>query len=137
MLKYAASGRNLTIIGATFMYTSGIIYHAILPFCSEHKVGNHTYRPLVYPSYSELYQYEISPLYEIIYVAHCMCGYTIYSVTAGTCGLAAVFSAHACGQIQMIMTRLKNLLDGKGFEQISDIPQRIAFIVKSHIRVMR
>lgn len=137
MLKYAATGRNLTIIGASFMYTAGIIYHMILPFCSEHKINNQTIRPLVYPIYSEFGQTQISPVYEIVYVAHCMCGYTIYSVTAGACGLAAVFATHACGQIQVIVSRLEDLLDGRNFEQIPNVHQRIAAIVKGHVRLIR
>ncbi|CAL1689219.1 unnamed protein product [Lasius platythorax] len=51
MLKYAAAGRNLTIIATSIMYTSAIIYYLILPFCSEHKINNQTVRPLVFPVY--------------------------------------------------------------------------------------
>ncbi|XP_067214136.1 odorant receptor 4-like [Linepithema humile] len=137
MLKYATTGRNLTIIGVSFMYIAGIVYHMILPFCSEHKINNQTIRPLVYPVYSKFYQSQISPIYELVYVAHCMCGYTTCSVTAGTCGLAALFTTHACGQIQMIIARLKNLLDGDKFEQTLNVQQRIAAIVKGHVRVIR
>ncbi|KAM0725292.1 hypothetical protein ACS0PU_008778 [Formica fusca] len=108
MLKYAATGRNLTIIGASFMYTAGVIYHMILPFCSEHKVNNQTIRPLVYPTYT------------------------------GACGLAALFATHACGQIQMIISRLEDLLDGEKFKQgPTNVHQRIAAIVKNHVRVIR
>ncbi|XP_012063216.1 PREDICTED: odorant receptor 43a-like [Atta cephalotes] len=134
MLKYATIGRNLTIIGASFMYTAGIIYYGILiPFFSETKINNQTIRPLVYPTYNEFYQFQISPIYEIVYVAHCMCGYTIYSITAGACGLAALFVTHACGQIQVIMSRLKILLN----DENSNIHQRIAIIVKDHVRIVR
>ncbi|XP_029660042.1 odorant receptor 43a-like isoform X1 [Formica exsecta] len=138
MLKYATIGRNLTIIGASFMYTAGIIYYMILiPFFSEHKVNNQTIRPLVYPIYSKFRHSQISPVYEIVYVAHCMCGYTIYSVTAGAYGLAALFATHACGQIEVIVSRLEDLLNGERFKQSSKIHQRIASIVKDHVRVIR
>ncbi|XP_012063215.1 PREDICTED: odorant receptor 13a-like [Atta cephalotes] len=101
MLKYATTGRNLTIIGVCFMYTAGIIYHLILPFCVEHKIDNQTIRPLVYPIYT------------------------------GACGLAALFVTHACGQIQVIMSRLENLLN----DENSNIHQQIAIIVKDHVRI--
>ncbi|XP_036147231.1 odorant receptor 13a isoform X2 [Monomorium pharaonis] len=134
MLKYATIGRNLTIISASFMYTAGIIYFMILiPFFSETKINNQTVRPLVYPIYNAFYQSQISPIYEIVYVAHCLCGYTTYSITVGACGLAAVFVTHACGQIHMILLQLEDLLNGEN----SDIHQRIAIIVKDHVRVMR
>ncbi|KAF3054495.1 Odorant receptor 091 [Nylanderia fulva] len=137
MLKYAATGRNLTIISVSFMYTAGIIYHMILPFCTEHKFNNQTIRPLVYPIYSKFHQSQISPIYELVYVAHCMCGYTIYSVTAGACGLAALFATHACGQIQILISRLERLLDSEKFKQGPNVHQRIAAIVKNHVRVVR
>ncbi|XP_032669635.1 uncharacterized protein LOC116843365 isoform X2 [Odontomachus brunneus] len=137
MLKYANTGRKLSLISASAMYSAGFIYHLILPFCTEHKIGNQTIRPLVYPTYSEFTASQISPTYEIVYVAHCVCGYTIYSITVGTCGLAAIFVTHACGQIQVIISRLQDLLDGKNFEQIPNVQQRIAAIVKGHVQVTR
>ncbi|CAL1689220.1 unnamed protein product [Lasius platythorax] len=66
-----------------------------------------------------------------------MCGYTIYSVTAGACGLAALFVTHACGQIEVIMSRLKDLVNGKNFKQSPNVHRRIAAIVKSHVRVIK
>ncbi|XP_020295557.1 odorant receptor 4-like [Pseudomyrmex gracilis] len=137
MLKYASTGRRLSIISATSMYIAGFIYHTILPFCTEHKVNNQTVRPLVYPTYSKFHQTQISPIYELVYLAHCVCGYTMYSVTAGSCGLAAIFVTHACGQIEVIASRLKDLPRGKKFGQSSDVNQRVASIVKHHVRVLR
>lgn len=137
MLKYATTGRRLSMISATSMYIAGFIFHTILPFCTEHKINNQTIRPLVYPTYSKFFNTQASPIYEIVYLAHYMCGYTMYSVTAGSCGLAAIFATHACGQIEVIMSRLEDLSQGKNFEQLSDVNQRIALIVKNHVRILR
>ncbi|CAL1689222.1 unnamed protein product [Lasius platythorax] len=137
MMKYAATGRRLSIISTTSMYIAGFIYHTILPFCTVHKVGNETIRPLVYPTYSQFYQTQMSPIYEIVYLAHCVCGYTMYTVTAGSCGLAAIFVTHACGQIDVIASRLEDLSRGKNFERSSDVNQRIAAIVSGHVRILR
>lgn len=137
MLRYAATGRNLTIICASIMYIAGVIFYLILPWCYEHKVGNQTIRPLVFPTYSGFHQSQISPLYEFVYLAHCICGYTILSVTSGTCGLTALFATHVCGQIQIIMTRLEDLLDGKNFEKIPNVHRRLAAIVKGHVRIIK
>ncbi|XP_018343963.1 PREDICTED: uncharacterized protein LOC108749643 [Trachymyrmex septentrionalis] len=137
MLKYATTGRRLSMISATSMYVAGFIYHTILPFCTEHKVDNQTIRPLVYPTYSKFFKTQASPIYEMVYLAHCVCGYTMYSVTAGSCGLAAIFATHACGQIEVIISRLEDLSGGKNFEQLSDVNQRIAVIIKSHVRILR
>lgn len=137
MLKYAGTGRKLSIVSATSMYIAGFIYHTILPFCTEHKVNNETIRPLVYPTYSKFGQTQTSPTYELVYLAHCLCGYTMYTVTAGSCGLAAIFATHACGQIEVISSRLEDLSHGENYERIPDVNQRIAAIVKSHVRVLR
>lgn len=137
MLKYAAAGRKLTIIVTSFIYTSAAIYHLVLPFFSEYIINNQTVRPLVFPIYSKFRQFQISPVYEIVYVAHCMCQYTISSVTVGMSGLAALFVTHACGQIEVILSRVKDLIDGKSFKQNPNIYRRIAAIVRSHVRVVR
>ncbi|EFN78905.1 hypothetical protein EAI_02318 [Harpegnathos saltator] len=138
MLKYAGTSRKLSIISASSMYIAGFIYHLVLPFCTEHKIGNQTIKPLpypTYPTYSPFIQTQV--IYEIVYLAHCMCGYIMYTVTAGSCGLAAIFATHVCGQIDVITSRLEDLLQGKSYEQTTNVNQRIAFIVKSHVRVLR
>lgn len=137
MLKYAGTGRKLSIVSLSSLYIAGFIYHLILPFCIEHKIGNQTIRPLVYPTYSQFIQTQVSPIYEIVYLAHCMCGYTMYTITVGSCGLAAIFATHACGQIDVIASRLEDLSHGKNYEQTMNVNQRIAVIVKSHVRVLR
>ncbi|XP_039304866.1 odorant receptor 13a isoform X2 [Solenopsis invicta] len=86
---------------------------------------------------NDWWQAQASPIYEIVYLAHCVCGYTMYSVTTGSCGLAAIFATHVCGQIEVIISRLEDLSHGKNFEQLPNVNQRIALIVKSHVRILR
>ncbi|XP_015179331.1 PREDICTED: uncharacterized protein LOC107067918 [Polistes dominula] len=140
MLKYAKIGRNLTMTCAIFMYSGGVIYHTILPFASPRMIdlSNRTLKPLVYPSYSVLYDVQKSPIYEFVYLAHCMCGYMIYSVTTGACGLAAIFAMHICGQIEILITLIDDLVDGQkyNFSKIS-IGQRLTDIIKRHLHVLR
>ncbi|KAH0951225.1 OrL18 [Eciton burchellii] len=137
MLKHAGTGRIISIICMSSLYIAGSIYHMILPFSSMHKVSNQTVRPFVYPVYSEFHQSQTSPMYELIFLIHCICGYTIYTITAGSCGLAAIFVTHVCGQIEMIASRLKDLSRGKNFAQSLSVDQRIAVIIKSHVRILR
>ncbi|XP_014475029.1 PREDICTED: uncharacterized protein LOC106744621 isoform X2 [Dinoponera quadriceps] len=136
MVKYFTTGRNLTIASATFIYIAGIIYYFILPWCYEHKIGNRTVRPLVFQTYSGFPHLQITPLYEVVYLTNCVCGYAILSVSAGACGLASLFATHACAQIEIIMTRLEDLLEGKNFEKVSNINQRIGTIIKNHVRII-
>ncbi|XP_053989819.1 uncharacterized protein LOC128882259 [Hylaeus volcanicus] len=136
MMAYGKMGRNLTIICLVFMYTGGGIFHtitqyAIGTFVDEH---NRTIKPLVYPIYNALYDAQRSPVYQLVYIVHCMCGYVIYSVTAGACGLAALFVTHICGQIDIVISRLNNLVDRK---QNSNPNGRLIEIVEHHLRTLR
>ena len=139
MLKYGRVGRNLAIICIVFMYTGGTIYHSILQyaigtFIDEH---NRTIKPLVYPTYTALYDVQSSPIYEVVYILHCMCGYVIYSITAGACGLAALFITHACGQIDIVISRLNDLVHGKRNKATSNPNARLIEIVEHHLRILR
>ncbi|XP_043488589.1 odorant receptor 13a-like [Polistes fuscatus] len=140
MLKYAKIGRNLTMMCAVFMYSGGVIYHTILPFVSTRMIdlSNHTFKPLVYPSYSVLYDVQKSPTYEFVYFAHFMCGYIIYSITTGACSLAAMFAMHICGQIEILTTLIDDFVDGKKYNfSKNSTGQRLSIIVERHLRILR
>lgn len=136
MLKYGNMSRNLTIICLVFVYTGGSIYHTVLPYAIGTYIdeNNRTIRPLVYPTYSALIDVQKSPVYELVYVVHCMCGYVIYSVTISVCGLAALFATHICGQIEIALSRLDNLVDR---EQNSNPRGRLIEIIEHHLRTLR
>ncbi|KAK2583206.1 hypothetical protein KPH14_009226 [Odynerus spinipes] len=122
------------------MYTGGVIYHTILPYSSPRIINqfNRTLRPLVYPSYSVLYDVQTSPTYEFVYLAHCICGYVMYSITTGACSLAAIFAMHACGQIEIVSSLIDDLVEGKKYNVENNWSgQRLTVIVKHHLRVLR
>ncbi|XP_003700935.2 odorant receptor 13a-like isoform X2 [Megachile rotundata] len=138
MLKYGKVGRDLTILCIVFMYSGGTIYHTIMQyaigsFIDEH---NRTIKPLVYPTYSALYDVQKIHVYVLVYTVHCMCGYVIYSVTAGACGLAALFATHTCGQIDIVLNRLNGLVDGNLMRH-DDLNERLIEIVEHHLRTLR
>ncbi|KAG6804492.1 odorant receptor 4-like [Apis mellifera caucasica] len=139
MLKYGQIGRNLTIICAVFIYTGGSIFHTILQykigtFIDEH---NRTIKPVVYPTYNALFDVQKSPIYELVYLLHSICGYIMYSVTAGSCGLTALFATHACGQIDIVIARLNDLIHGKYTKNTFNLNTRLVKIVKHHLRILR
>ncbi|XP_026669569.1 LOW QUALITY PROTEIN: odorant receptor 13a-like [Ceratina calcarata] len=78
-----------------------------------------------------------SPVYELVYVLQCVCGYVFDTVTASVCGLAALFVTHACGQIDIVMARLNDLVDGKLAREISNPHTRLMEIVERHMKVLR
>ncbi|XP_076224484.1 uncharacterized protein LOC143174608 [Nomia melanderi] len=136
MLKYGNVGRSLTMLCMGFMYTGGFMFHTVLQFAGGTQLDewNRTVKPLIYPVYSGMYNPQESPVYEMVYVAHCMCGYVTHSATVATCGLAATFATHVCGQVEVIMLKLKNLVD---FESKADLDRGMIQIVKHHTRTLR
>ncbi|XP_076276563.1 odorant receptor 4-like [Lasioglossum baleicum] len=136
MLKYGSVGRNLTILCLVFMYSGGFMYHTVMQYAIGTFVdgNNRTIKPLVYPTYSGLFDPQAWPFYELVYAVHSVNGYIIYSITVGACGLAALFATHICGQIDIMILRLQNLAQ---VEVYTDLHPRLVRIVQHHIRTIR
>ncbi|XP_017759734.1 PREDICTED: odorant receptor 13a-like [Eufriesea mexicana] len=139
MLKYGRLGRNLTIICVTFMYTAGLIYHTIMQYAIGSYIDEHncTIKPVIYPVYSALFNVQRKPIYILVYVIHCICGYLMYSITAGTCGLAALFVTHACGQIDIVISRLDDLPRDKDITNTFNLNTQLITIVEHHLQILR
>ncbi|XP_043517100.1 uncharacterized protein LOC122532410 isoform X6 [Frieseomelitta varia] len=139
MLKYGKIGRNLTIYCALFAYCGNIFYVTILQYAIGSQIDddNRTIRILMYPMYSGLLDVQKSPIYEIVYVLQCIATLILNTMTAGCCGLAALFATHACGQIDVIMSQLDDLVDGKFFNKEYNSNNRLTEIVQHHIRILK
>ncbi|XP_076642120.1 odorant receptor 4-like [Halictus rubicundus] len=136
MLKYGNVGRNLTILCLVFMYSSGFMYLTIMQYASGTSVDEHnrTIKPLVYPTYSGLFDSQASPIYELLYAAHSVAGCLTCSITVGACGLAAMFVTHICGQIDIMILRLQKLA---GIEGNTELHPKLVRIVHHHVRMLR
>ncbi|XP_043282235.1 odorant receptor 4-like [Venturia canescens] len=133
-------GRNLTVLCAVFMYTGGLSYHTIMPLWRGNEINefNKTIRPLVYPGYDIFFDSQTSPNYEFIFYTNCISACVTYTITTAACNLAAVFVAHTCGQIEIMMSRLRTLFDGTDDIRNTDIlHHRLGFVIHSHTRVLR
>ncbi|XP_050583679.1 odorant receptor 4-like [Bombus affinis] len=139
MLKYGKIGRDLTIYSAVIMYSAGMCYTTIMQYAMRMslKENNRTIRILVYPTYSGLFDTQKSPVYEIVYVFQCVYAFMCLSVTVGCCGLAALFATHACGQIDVVVSQLDDLVDGTFSKKSSNPNTRLMEIVKHHIRILK
>lgn len=139
MLKYGRFNRKLTVYSAALMYCGGLIYISIMQFTLGSYVdeNNRTIKLLAYPTYSGFYDFQKSPVYEIVYAFQCVYGYVFDTVTAGACGLAVLFVTHVCGQIDVIISRINDLIVGKFSKSDSTINLRMIEIVNRHTRILR
>ncbi|XP_019699210.1 odorant receptor 4-like [Harpegnathos saltator] len=138
MLKNAMVGRRLAILCVILLFSGGLSYHTIMPLSAKIKINeNLTIRSLVYPGYDRYFNVQASPVYEIVFGMHCLSCLIQYTITTATCSLAAIFASHACGQVQILMTLLDDLVDGKKIEGSSTVGKRLRVIAKHHMRVLR
>ncbi|XP_015179496.1 PREDICTED: uncharacterized protein LOC107068018 [Polistes dominula] len=137
MIEYATLGRNLTVLCALFLFSGGMSYHTVMTLSSSTKINEtFTIRPLTYPGYDRYFDVQASPTYEIVFFLHCVCAMVMYSITTAACCLAATFVTHACGQIQIVMTRLSDLVEGRESSGI-ELNDRLVIIVRDHVKTLR
>ncbi|XP_077269870.1 odorant receptor 4-like isoform X2 [Temnothorax americanus] len=137
MLKNALMGRRITTLCALFLYIGGLSYHTIMPLSSRRKINeNYTIRLHTYPGYDLFFDPQASPAYEIVFCVHCLFALVTYNITTAACSLAAIFVTHACGQVQILMTLLDDLIEGK-WSKGTTVKDRLSMITKHHVRVLR
>ncbi|KAL2731022.1 odorant receptor 22c-like [Vespula squamosa] len=136
MIDSALFGRRIVIVSATFTYGGVFFYQVVLPLTSAKVViGNYTFKPLAYPISRIIVDARQSPANELMIPLECLCGFVMNAVTVGACSLAAVFALHACGQLKVMMSCLKNLVDGRPDEDNS-VNDRLTDIVQQHVRIL-
>lgn len=138
MIDSAKTGRRLVALCSAFMYGSGLSFRSILPL-SKGKIitaQNITIKPLPCPAYFFSFDSQASPAYETIFVIQFLSGIVTYSITVGICGLAAVFVMHACGQLRILVTLMKNLVEGQ-WQEKQDVDKKLAEMVEHQIRIRR
>ncbi|XP_036147241.1 odorant receptor 85b isoform X2 [Monomorium pharaonis] len=136
MLSNAKIGRQFAIVSAIFMYISGLFFRVIVPLSKGRMLTpmNTTVRALPCPSYFVKFNEQASPAYEIVFILQFFAGLITYSVTVGVAGLAAFFVMHICGQLSVLIGKLKclnNILEPED----RTVTILLADIVEHHIRV--
>nr|XP_031834536.1 odorant receptor Or2-like [Nomia melanderi] len=135
MLKHASVSRHLITVCIIFLYTGGMSYHTVVQFLSKAtRRQNVTARPLTYPCFNFL-DVQSTPTYEIVFFLHCAAAMIMYTVTSAAYSLAATFVMHICGQIQIQIVRLENLIGGH--REKDGFHERMAVIVRDHVQILR
>lgn len=139
MLENANFGRRLVVICSVFMYGSVLFYYVAVPLTRAKIVdenANLTYRRLVFPVPKVIVDTRRSPVNEIFYFIHLLCGIVTHNITVAAYGLAALLAIHACGQLQVLMAWMNHLVDGR--EGVSDtVDERLTDIIQLHVRILK
>ncbi|KAG7198560.1 hypothetical protein KM043_005924 [Ampulex compressa] len=136
MLARVKTSRTITMVCVIVCYSSGFAYRIILPFARSKTVikGNVTVRPLVYASYFVIFDAQLSPAYEIVVFGRCLAAVVLYGTAICICGLTIFFVLHICGQLEILIDRLKNIANDDIMQPAAD--RRLALIVEHHKRTL-
>ncbi|XP_018307688.1 uncharacterized protein, partial [Mycetomoellerius zeteki] len=111
MIDKARTGRRLLIICALFMYSTGVSFRTIIPLSAGKIITeqNFTVRHLPCPTYFVLFDVQLSPAYEIVFLMQFFSEFVKCTVTTAICGLAGLFVMHTCAQLDILMILMNNL----------------------------
>ncbi|XP_011158759.1 odorant receptor 56a [Solenopsis invicta] len=133
MTEKAKTGRRLLVICAIFMYSTGVSFRTIIPL-SRGKIvteQNITIRHLPCPNYFVLFDVQLSPAYEIVFLMQFFSGVVKCTVTTAVCGLAGLCVMHVCAQLEILMVLMNNLVNER---ELKNVNERLAIIVKHQIK---
>ena len=140
MIKYAKIGRFIAAFCAAFMQSGVLVYCMVTVSTTQTIiVGNETKVIHMLPCavYKNLIPIHASPTYEIVLAVQLVSGLIVNSCAVGAVSIGAVFAAHACGQLTILMTWIEEFVnrpkDEKGNVGISEIGE----IVEYHLKVLR
>nr|AXM05150.1 odorant receptor [Campoletis chlorideae] len=138
MKKNAIRGRRVCILCMFFMYSTGIMYHTLMPIWRGKKAQalNKSGRILPYPVYDLYLNAQATPQFQIIFAVSCLTGCVLYTIRVASCSLVTIFVAHACGQVEIIRNRLDTLFDQLD-DNIQLLNSRISFLVRTHVGLLR
>ena len=139
MTENAKIGHYLTSICAFFMYAGGFWYNVdmIRPLLHGSIITEENFTLRVYPApvYGKFFTNAYTPIYEIVFAAHLFNAFIQYSTTITSFGLAAVFSLHACGQFDIVVLQLNNLISEK--KEKKSVENDFKITIKQHLQVLR
>lgn len=139
MLRNLKIGHGLTVICITSMFSSAVFYYTIMPFLRGKTLNefNVTVRPLIFPGADIYVDLEAGYNYEIVYCSNCVAAFFLYTIVTAIGNVGAILVSHACGQIQIIVSRLENIVGSDRRSNDRLVNDRIDFIVRCHVRVLR
>lgn len=139
MIENMKMGKRMTILCGSFMYCGGVLHQIMIPFLPGSIVSivnNSSRRLLIYPVYDIMFNDQVTPVYEIMYIIHIITGMIVCTITIGSCHLSILFTTHISGQNQIMILKLKNLINTEDTEE-QNVNQRMAEIIKFHYKLIK
>ncbi|CAK9819219.1 Odorant receptor 4 [Anthophora plagiata] len=139
MLKNARIGRYIAIFCAAFMQCGVLGYCVITAFTMQTiEVGNETRIIHLLPcaAYKKIIAVDTSPTNEIVLISQFVSGFIVNSSVVGAFSLAAVFTAHACGQLSVLMIWITEFVNRSKDRNGNVYLDKIGVVVEHHLRIL-
>nr|UEN71250.1 olfactory receptor 67 [Gregopimpla kuwanae] len=131
-------GHDLSLICVGCMYGGALFFNA-LPLLAGSYVNefNETIRPLAFPGTDIFIDLQKGYNYELVVCFNWGSAFFLHIIVTAICDLASTLVGHACGQVQVVIARLENLVNPEEDCESDVVESRIAFIVETHVRTLR
>ncbi|XP_076675876.1 uncharacterized protein LOC143373008 isoform X2 [Andrena cerasifolii] len=139
MLKNAQYGRYVAAFCGTFMQGGVLSYCLVTALTTQViQVGNETRAVHVLPCvfYKKLLDVDTSPTNEIVIASQFLSSFIVNSSAVAAFSLAAVFAAHAGGQLSVLVTMVTEYGNESGKYSKGVRINEIGEIVEHHLRVL-
>ncbi|XP_078051363.1 odorant receptor 10-like isoform X2 [Augochlora pura] len=139
MMRYAKFGRYVSVFCAAFMQ-GGVLSYCFFTALSTRpvEVGNETRIVHVLPVefYKSLMNTDLSPANEIVLVLQFLSAFIVNSSAVGAFSLAAALAAHACGQLNILMNQITEMVSRSRNRDNKVLITETGAIVENHLRIL-
>lgn len=139
MLKNTKLGRYVAAFCAAFMQ-GGVLSYCMVTALATKVVqdgnGTRTVHLLPCAFYKKLLDIDSSPTNEIVLASQFLSGFIVNSSAVAAFSLAAVFAAHACGQLDVLTNWITEFVN-ESRDRRDPCLNKIGVIVEHHLRVLR
>lgn len=141
MERFHRNGLRQSVRSAFIMYFGGFVYFTIMPFYSTSNASlnnNGTIsnnRDLFFSAYSTFLNLESNITFSILYPILWLGMYINYTISIGSCALAALLLTNASAQLSVVMQRIENLI--LNFRECQKSKIQFANIIQQHRHILR
>ena len=138
MMRNAKKAKYFISICAAFMFGGGFPFSTVFPLLSKtiRPEDNATVRDLAFPAYFVIFDVHVRPFYDYVYFIQFVACTVTCSMTCAVCSITILFVMHICGQLQIIIALLNDLVRGER-RKFEGVNERMAYIIERHLRTLR